>query len=169
LRKGTGADANASGAVRLAGSINFKEKYAPNFPRVQLIHAGPGLITSREQLESLGVVAAREPADDAKPAAMVIAVRPVKRGWPSYQRCVDGAPQNGDGTGADRSRADFTWCIIAIDWGWPVGKVAARLMMESSKAQENGGEYARRTAANAAKAVERRRRARDARSQACTE
>jgi hypothetical protein len=32
LRKGTGADANASGAVRLAGSINFKERYAPDFP-----------------------------------------------------------------------------------------------------------------------------------------
>ena len=34
LRKGTGADATASGATRVAGSLNFKDKYAPNFPRV---------------------------------------------------------------------------------------------------------------------------------------
>ena len=34
LRKGTGADATASGATRVAGSLNFKDKYAPDFPRV---------------------------------------------------------------------------------------------------------------------------------------
>ena len=32
LRKGTGADTTASGATRVAGSLNFKDKYAPNFP-----------------------------------------------------------------------------------------------------------------------------------------
>jgi len=36
LRKGTGADATASGATRVAGSLNFKYKYAPNFPRVAM-------------------------------------------------------------------------------------------------------------------------------------
>jgi len=39
LRKGVGADATASGATRVAGSLNFKDKYAPAFPRVA-IHAG---------------------------------------------------------------------------------------------------------------------------------
>jgi len=41
LRKGAGADETASGATRVAGSLNFKEKYAPNFPRVQMAHSSP--------------------------------------------------------------------------------------------------------------------------------
>ena len=36
LRKGTGADPTASGATRIAGSLNFKDKYAPAFPRVAI-------------------------------------------------------------------------------------------------------------------------------------
>ena len=36
LRKGTGADPTASGATRVAGSLNFKDKYAPDFPRVAI-------------------------------------------------------------------------------------------------------------------------------------
>jgi hypothetical protein len=42
LRKGTGADTTASGATRVAGSLNFKDKYAPDFPRVQIRAAHPG-------------------------------------------------------------------------------------------------------------------------------
>jgi hypothetical protein len=56
----------------------------------------------------------------------------------------------------DISRADFTFCLLAIDWGWSVEETAARLMLESSKAQENGEAYTLRTARNAAAAVERR-------------
>ena len=36
VRRGTGADATASGATRVAGSLNFKDKYAPDFPRVAI-------------------------------------------------------------------------------------------------------------------------------------
>ena len=32
LRKGAGADLTASGATRVSGSLNFKDKYAPGFP-----------------------------------------------------------------------------------------------------------------------------------------
>ena len=42
LRKGVGADPTASGATRVAGSLNFKDKYAPNFPRVAIHAAQPG-------------------------------------------------------------------------------------------------------------------------------
>jgi hypothetical protein len=52
--------------------------------------------------------------------------------------------------------ADFTWCMIAIDWGWNIEETAARLMEESSKARENGRHYALETARNAAVAVDRR-------------
>jgi hypothetical protein len=34
LRKGTGADLSASGASRLAGTVNYKRKYDPDFPTV---------------------------------------------------------------------------------------------------------------------------------------
>jgi hypothetical protein len=57
----------------------------------------------------------------------------------------------------DISKADFTWCMIAIEWGWSVTATVARLMQESRKAQENGERYALRTTQNAAAAVARRR------------
>jgi hypothetical protein len=90
-------------------------------------------------------------------AAVVTVGSSKRRGWPDYQRCMDGAPPNGDGTGPDRSRADFTWCMTAIDWGWSVEEAGDRLMELSEKAQENGDDYVLRTARNAAAAVERRR------------
>jgi hypothetical protein len=56
----------------------------------------------------------------------------------------------------DISRADFTFCLLAIDWGWSIEETAGRLLQESSKAQENGEPYALRTARNAAAAIESR-------------
>jgi hypothetical protein len=72
------------------------------------------------------------------------------KGWPSYQRCVEDAPPARCGGLPDISRADFTFCLLAVDWGWGVKETAARLM------QENGEAYALRTARNAAAAIERR-------------
>ena len=46
--------------------------------------------------------------------------------------------------------------MIAIDWGHGIEDTAARLMLESTKAQENGEGYALTTATNAAAAVARR-------------
>ena len=69
---------------------------------------------------------------------------------------MDDAPPAHGGNRPDISRADFTFCLLAIDWGWSVEEAAARLMQESSKAQENGEAYALRTARNAAAAIERR-------------
>ena len=45
VRRGTGADATASGATRVAGSLNFKDKYAPDFPRVKIQPAQHGRMT----------------------------------------------------------------------------------------------------------------------------
>ena len=42
VRKGTGADPTASGATRVAGSLNFKDKYAPDFPRVTMRQVNHG-------------------------------------------------------------------------------------------------------------------------------
>jgi hypothetical protein len=154
LRKGAGADLTASGATRVSGSLNLKEKYAPAFPRVETVHANSGRVVTRADLQALGMVA---PPEKTTPGVIRSPRRrPDARGWPSYQRCVDNAPPAREGGRPDISRADFTFCLLAIDWGWSVEETAARLLQESSKAQENGEPYALRTARNAAAAVERR-------------
>ena len=151
LRKGAGADLTASGATRVSGSLNFKDKYAPDFPRVETVHSSPGRVATRAELEALGVVA---PEEIATPA-VIRGHRTGPRGWPSYRRCLEGAPEK-EGGRRDRSLADFTFCKIAIDWGWGVEETAKRLMQESAKAQENGEGYALRTARRAAEATARR-------------
>jgi hypothetical protein len=150
LRKGTGADLGASGASRISGSLNFKEKYAPAFPRVETVHASPGLIVTGSELEALGLVAPAELPLPMRPARVSAFSSP--RAWPSYQRCLENAPVARGGDRSDVSRADFTWCLIALDWGFGVEKTASRLMEESQKAQENGEAYALRTARSAAAA-----------------
>src|SRR5271156_1080956 len=156
LRKGTGADATASGATRVAGSLNFKDKYAPNFPRVAIERVNTGRRTTPAELERLGLVAAPEPPAPQRFAPSRARASTVNRKWPDYARCLDGAPLNHDKTGPKRSSADWTWCIIAIDWGWSEAETAARLMEESTKAQENGEGYAARTVAKSAAAVANR-------------
>ena len=66
LRKGAGADLTASGATRVSGSLNFKDKYAPAFPRVETVHASPGRVVTRAELEALGVVARRRKRDPGR-------------------------------------------------------------------------------------------------------
>jgi RepB DNA-primase from phage plasmid len=158
LRKGAGADPTASGATRVAGSFNFKDKYAPAFPCVAIRASQPGRLTSPAELEALGLVAPPEiVVENPSPARQ----RPGsgRRRWPSYERCLDGAPLNSEETGPDISRADFVWCMTAITWGWSVEETADRLMEESAKAQVNGKAYAELTSRNAGLAVERRRQA----------
>jgi hypothetical protein len=158
LRMGTGADDTASGATRVAGSLNFKDKYAPDFPRVQMAHSAPGLIASASQLESMGLVVKPEKPPPHYPMPKAFRSRNGK--WPSYVMCVQGAPENRDKTGPDISRADFTWCMTAITWGHSIEATAERLMEESAKARENGERYALMTVGNAAAAVARRERSR---------
>jgi hypothetical protein len=136
LRKGTGADLTASGATRVGGSLNVKKKYAPTFPVVETVHASPGKVVTRAELEALGVVA--PPEKDAPATISLSRRRPDARGWPSYQRCVDNAPPARSADRPDISRADYTFCLLAIDWGWSVEQTADRLMQESGKAKENG-------------------------------
>ncbi|HWG46126.1 MAG TPA: DNA-primase RepB domain-containing protein [Gemmataceae bacterium] len=154
LRKDAGADLTVSGATRVSGSLNFKAKYAPAFPCVETAHTSPAKVVTREDLEALDIVAPLEKT--ASPPIPDTRRRPSARGWPNYQRCVENAPPARNGDRPDISRADFTFCLLALDWGWSIEETAARLMQESGKAQENGEAYAFRTARNAAAAIERR-------------
>ena len=150
LKKGTGADAHASGAVRLAGTANRKPKYAPHYPLVRLTGVQSGRTVTRAELEASGLL----PAIPETPLP-VLSSRRLPRRWPSYEKVLQGAPRGGD-LGEQRYAADFTFAMIAIDWGWSPEDTALRLLQESTKAQENGQEYARRTANSAAAAVARR-------------
>lgn len=159
LRKGAHADLTASGATRVAGTFNFKRKYEPDFPVVSIAHAHPGRLVTAEQLESLGLVAPKP----AAPAAPLRAYRRGSREWPDYQRCLRGAPLNHAQTGPDISRADFFWSMMSAQRGFDTDTIATRLMEVSSKAQENGELYARKTAENAIATVSRDLSARRAR------
>jgi hypothetical protein len=155
LRKGTGADATASGATRVAGSLNFKDKYAPHFPYVALHRANPGRLATTAELDRLGLVAPPDPERTVRPAARSRHGASVRK-WPSYERCLERAPPSQGSPGENRhSIADFTWCLIAADWGWPVEEIAVRLLEESAKARDNGHAYALKTATRAAEAADR--------------
>jgi hypothetical protein len=153
LRQGSGADPSASGATRVAGSLNFKRRYAPDFPMVQILEANPQRTVTQGELGALGLVAAPE-----APILCPGRGAPDKRAkaWPSYERCLQNAPPRHEGDGQDISRADFTFCLLAIDWGWSIAETCARLLEKSSKAHENGEGYAWLTAQRAAAAVGRR-------------
>jgi hypothetical protein len=159
LRKGAGADPTASGATRVAGTTNYKRKYEPDFPTVTILAAAPGRVATPAELEALGLVASPEPVRQPSVVPLRVSRRHEAairaRRWPDYQRCVENAPPNHGKTGPDMSRADFAWCMTALDWGWTTQETAARLMEVSPKARENGERYAALTAQNAAAAVER--------------
>lgn len=154
LRQGSGADPSASGATRVAGTLNFKRQYAPDFPTVQILEATPRRIVTRDELEAAGLAAASDPIPVVRP----VRARPKWRAkaWPSYERCLQNAPSAHRSDRPDVSRADFTFCLLAIDWGWSIEEACARLLEKSSKARENGEGYARLTAQRAAAAVDRR-------------
>jgi hypothetical protein len=160
LRKGTGADLTASGATRIAGTTNYKHKYEPDFPTVGIRDSFPGRIMTPAQLEALGIVAIPEPVTVLPSAPARVSRRSEAsiraRKWPDYDRCLQSAPPNHGNTGPDTSRADFTWCMTALDWGFDIPETTAKLMEVSDKAKENGPRYAALTTQNATAAVERK-------------
>jgi hypothetical protein len=163
LRKGVGADKSASGATRMAGTANFKSAYHPDFPTVQITEAHLGRVVSKERLEALGIVAPVELEASSPSVAPKAQPRVLNhnrtRPWPSYAIALAGAPPNMQGSGPDRSMADFSWCMTAIDWGRSIEETAIKLPQVSARAQERvqlkDEGYALITAQNAAVAVER--------------
>lgn len=147
LKKGTQADLTASGSVRVAGTFNYKRKYAPNFPTVTIEEAHPGRIVTRAELEGRGLVALAPPKPEAPASPLRCSDRPRHLAWPSYERCLDEALNRG----RKRSSADFTFCCIAIDhFKRTPEETAAKLLEVSSKARENGEAYALDQAMSAA-------------------
>lgn len=169
VRRGSGADHSATGATRIAGSLNFKTKYAPAFPRVEIARANAGSVTTVAALEQSGFVAPAEtrqppasvPRQLSRPGRKMTGKGTAPRHWPDYQRTLQGAPRKDDGS-PDRSRADFMFCKWAIQRGHGIEETAAKLAEVSERAQEsirlkNDHGYALLTARNAAAALERER------------
>lgn len=162
VRKGAGADIGASGATRIPGSINFKPDHAPektgrlHYPRVTITEARPQLMTATAELEQLGLVAAKEHFTALSPARFEA---DNLRTWPDYQYNLDRAKPKKTGDGPDLSGVDFVWCMTAATWGFDMNDTAEKLLELSEHANHpsNGPDYARRTAANAARYVEQRR------------
>jgi hypothetical protein len=161
LRKGSGADASASGATRVPGSRNFKSKYAPTFPLVTIVHVTPGRFTSREALEALGLIGKLEPVE--KPAARQAYRSTTGGAWPSMEIALRGADRKANGA-PDRSDADFRYALTCISWGRAPHEIVARLSTESARASEwcterGATAWAReveRTVSNAARIATRR-------------
>jgi len=164
VRRGAGADQSATGATRIAGSLNFKPQYAPEYPMVVVGQVSPGRMTTVAALEQAGLIAAAElpqPPASAPPQIAPRGTRPGTRYWPDYQQALRGAPRKADGT-PDRSLADYMFCKWAAERGWSAEETAEKLAEVSAKAQErirvkNDPGYALLTARNAAGAVERDR------------
>ena len=106
----------------------------------------------------MGLVAAPDPIREPSTLRVSKTNRRDRGKWPSYERCVEGAPLAHNSDKPDTSRADFTWCMICADWGRSIEDTADRLMHVSTKAQENGEQYALVTAQRAAAALQRRPR-----------
>jgi hypothetical protein len=111
----------------------------------QLVGAGlvPMPVVTKEQLKAMGLFAAPE-AETANGQTAITPRRTgpgdyrprINKAWPNYAISLASAPRNHSGNGPDRSLADFTWCITAIDWGWPIEETAAKPPEVSEKARE---------------------------------
>jgi hypothetical protein len=145
LRRGIGADLNASGATRVAGTFNFKMAYAPHFPIVRVAAEQLGHVATMAELEALGVLAPELPRVQIETPT---GDRRAASRWPNYQRCIEGAPIGPSGN-PSRTAADFVFCKIALSWRHSIEATARELMRVSTKAQENGEGYALQTAERA--------------------
>ena len=105
---------------------------------MRIVDAAPGRIVTPAQLDSLGLVAPPEPAPVVIPlrSRRRHSAAEGERTWPDYERCVTGAPPNQEGSGPDRSIADFFWCLQAAQRGWSIEETANKLLEVSARAQE---------------------------------
>jgi hypothetical protein len=123
-----GVNGGAHGSVRWPGSLNKKpsRRYADGEPpRVQLLYAAVGRTVTVAELESAGLLG------EAPPKQKAVDVRAIRgklpKGWPDltelYAKYDD-----------DRSRAEYVWCLKALQKGWPAAHVERELSVVRSKA-----------------------------------
>lgn len=158
LKAATGADATASGALRVCGSRNFKEKYAPDFPTIRAIEMQPGRSTRKEELSQSGLIKSEKAI---QPPARVPSRGFASSTWPDYSIELSRSPRKKDGI-IDASIADWHFALIAADRGFDPLALAKRLVEVSEKVRRMANEkeawrYAERTARRAVETVARRK------------
>jgi hypothetical protein len=154
LKKAIGADANASGAVRVCGTRNWKTEHAPDFPTVRLIESQPGRTTTPTELQAVGLLKETEEPQATPPRAPLFFP---SRTWPDYARCLRDAPTRHGSEEKDTSRADWQFALIAADRGFTAQEIATEIMNLSDKAKREGLKYAERTAQRAFESVMNRK------------
>jgi hypothetical protein len=159
LKEATGADLNASGAVRICGSQNYKPEYGPDFPSVRLIEGRPGRTTTTAELEARGLLPPPTPALDSvqKQSHHHRPPRAPSRDyesttWPDYGECLAYARKE-DGE-PDASRADSRFAWIAARRGFSPDAITTKLLEVSEKVKRIRSDvaarkYAERTARRA--------------------
>lgn len=172
LIEATHADKGANGAVRLAGSLNVKDKHFEAYgyyPPVKLEVTLPGFTTTVEELENTGIL----PPPCVSPLEKVVKgdqtdcqaeQQQRSRGkghamiWPSYEIALAGAPMTAEGK-RDRSVADFNWARTCWKWKhWSEQEIVEKLLEVSAKARERGYKYAALTVRRAIESLEREKK-----------
>ncbi len=133
LIDGLGADRGASGALRWAGSLNYKPKHRRadgSFPAVRLLWFQYVSDISAAQLEMAGLLAPAQvvPVPACESVSSVSLKIPVR--FPDYGRELSSV-------GGDRSKADMRWCLLALAWGWSRDAVENELRRVSEKARQH--------------------------------
>lgn len=117
------ADSGATGAVRLAGSYNFKPEYESDIPVIKLVDYETSLTVSIEQLKENGFVQAQA----SPPCDSNVVVRPSSLRWYSYEKALSGVPLKKDGVTPDYSVADMNFVIVNLSQGFTYDLVRREL------------------------------------------
>jgi hypothetical protein len=129
LKRGVGADAGASGATRIAGSLNVKEQYREaGYPRVRLIVGMPERVASIEDLTEL-----LEPEPQSPCVSPPSVSSHTQLAMPDYDDFLSRARSTAAGE-IDRSSVDFAWAATALKRGHSVDAVMSELERVSLKA-----------------------------------
>jgi hypothetical protein len=142
----TGADKGATGALRLAGSFNTKQKHRRadgSYPRVRLVMVEHSRIVTVADLRAVGLYVDVPPVSHP-PAPSATQIAPHKRRRvgsarrvPSYDKALQSVQVKDDGE-PDRSAADLLFAVTCFRWRPPLSpdEVAALLMQHSEKARK---------------------------------
>lgn len=154
LREGCAADLSASSATRLPGSYNFKPKYAAAPPLVRIERVNFNRVCTVQELENAKLMSDKKTAPRPVPHGPQSDFFPVQRAvWPSYERCLNDAPNSRSHEGKDRSYADFNFCVLSASRGFEFDAIVAKLREVSEKARDSKSEYVLSTVRNAIKRV----------------
>ncbi len=147
------ADKGATGAARLAGSFNAKEKYRQadnSFVCVRLVSVSPGRTVTVAELDAAFLLAAIPPqptpsVSDSDEKRGVVARVP--RREPSYEKAMASVRRKADGS-VDRSAVDALFAVTCLNWNWTPAETVNILRRNSPKAAEKSRDnYAERTVA----------------------